>query len=75
MLADHVGQMNRQKILDGVINSIYPRSIVIKVLDITNFEGSQIDEIFQDVNERRHRLILAVNKIDALPDGFSVDRL
>eukprot|EP00347_Sterkiella_histriomuscorum_P020009 403339447 len=75
VLADHVGKMDRQKILDGVLSSIYPRSIIIKVIDITNFEGSQIDEIIEDVNQRRHRLILVVNKIDALPDGFSVLRL
>jgi ribosome biogenesis GTPase A len=54
---------------------MYSKSIVIKVMDITNFEGSLIDEFFEEVNAKKHRLILVVNKIDALPSGFSVERV
>ncbi len=54
---------------------MYRRSVVIKVLDITNFEGSEIDELYEEVNQKKHRLIVVVNKIDALPPGFSVERV
>ena len=40
LLADHVNKMDRGKILDGVLGKIYPHSIIIKVVDIANFEGS-----------------------------------
>ena len=54
---------------------MYYKSIVIKVIDMANFEGSQIPEIFENVNKKKHKLIIVCNKIDALPKGFSVDRL
>ena len=54
---------------------MYAKSVIIKVVDITNFEGSQIQEIYDEVNRKKHRLILVVNKIDSLPDGFTVDRV
>ena len=54
---------------------IYGRSIVLYVLDITNFEGSQIEEIYDLINNKRHRVIVVVNKIDALPKGFNIQKL
>ena len=67
--------MDREKILKSVIDKIYFKSIVIKVIDMANFEGSQIPEIYENVNLKKHKLIIVCNKIDALPKGFSVDRL
>ena len=54
---------------------MYSRSILIYVLDITNFEGSQIDEIYKLINDKKHRVLVVVNKIDALPLGFAVRNL
>ena len=45
------------------------------MVDITNFEGSQIEEIYELINSGRHRVMVVVNKIDALPKGFTVSRL
>ena len=75
VLARHVHKMERDKILSQVLNKMYSRSIIIKVIDMANFEGSQIEEIYEHVNLKRHKLIIVGNKIDALPKGFDVDRL
>ena len=45
------------------------------MIDITNFEGSQIEEIYQLINSGSHRVLVVVNKIDALPKGFKVSSL
>jgi 30S ribosome assembly GTPase len=67
--------MDREKILSSILEKMYYKSIVIKVLDMANFEGSQIEEIYENVNLKKHKLLIVCNKIDALPKGFSVDRL
>ena len=54
---------------------MYSRSIVIKVIDMANFEGSQIPELYDHVNMKKHKLIIVANKIDALPKGMKVDRI
>jgi ribosome biogenesis GTPase A len=41
------------------------------VIDIINFEGSQIDEIYELINSGKHRVLVVINKIDALPLGFN----
>lgn len=66
--------MNREKIIEEVLYKMYPRSIVIKVIDIVNFEGSQIEEVYKNVNEKKHRLIIVINKIDSLPKGLNIER-
>ena len=74
-LAHFVQKMDREKILSSILEKMYYKSIVIKVIDMANFEGSQIPEIFENVNQKKHKLIIVCNKIDALPKGFSVDRV
>ena len=71
-LADHVASFNRAQIIKNIFKQIYSRSIIIYVIDITNFEGSQIEEIYQLINSGKHRVLVVVNKIDALPKGFKV---
>lgn len=75
VLAHHVHKMDREKILSGVLDKMYSKSIVIKVVDMANFDGSQIPEIYENVNLKKHRLIIVANKIDALPKGTEVERL
>ena len=75
MLAHHVHRMDRDKILSSVLDKMYYKSIVIMVIDMANFEGSLIPEIFDNVNQKKHRLIIVCNKIDALPKGMDVERL
>ena len=43
--------------------------------DISNFEGSFDKEILKEVEKGKHKLLFVANKIDALPKGFTVDRL
>lgn len=74
-LSDHVTAFDREALMQSMFRQIYGRSIILYVLDITNFEGSQIDEIYDLINQKRHRVIVVVNKIDALPKGFTVERL
>ncbi len=40
VLAHHVHSMNREEILKNIIQKMYFKSIVIKVIDMVNFEGS-----------------------------------
>ena len=42
---------------------------------MSNFEGSLTPEILTEIETKKHRLIFVGNKIDALPVGFTVDRL
>ena len=58
-----------------MFSKIYPRSVIVYVCDMSNFEGSLVPEILAEVQKKRHRLILVGNKIDALPKGFSIERL
>lgn len=74
-LSDHVAQFNREEIIRNVFKQIYSRSIIVYVIDIMNFEGSQIEEIYDLINNGKHRVLLVVNKIDALPLGFNVQNL
>lgn len=71
-LAKHVLEMDRKNILDKVFKKIHENSIIIKVVDIANFEGSIIEEVFGLINRKKHRLLLVVNKIDAMPKGFDI---
>ena len=74
-MSDFVTSFDRAGLIKNLFRQIYGRSIILYVLDITNFEGSQIDEIYDLINNKRHRVIVVVNKIDALPKGFTVERL
>lgn len=50
LLAHHVQRMDRDKILKSILDKMYSKSIVIMVIDMANFEGSLIPEIFEFVN-------------------------
>ena len=58
-----------------MFSKIYPRSIIIFVCDMSNFEGSLTPEILNEIETKKHRLIFVGNKIDTLPVGFTIDRL
>lgn len=53
LLAHHVHSMNRDEILKSILEKMYFKSIVIKVIDMANFEGSQIQEIYENVNLKK----------------------
>jgi hypothetical protein len=40
VLAHHVHSMNREEILMNILAKMFHKSIVIKVIDMANFEGS-----------------------------------
>ena len=58
-----------------MLPKIYSRSIIIYVCDAANFEASIVPEVFEKIEKEHHRVILVVNKIDALPKGFKMDTL
>jgi hypothetical protein len=39
-LSEYVASFNRKEIIRNVFKQIYSRSIIVYVIDITNFEGS-----------------------------------
>lgn len=75
LLAPYVNDFNRKELIRVLFSKIYPRSIIIYVADMTNFEGSLAPEILTEVEAKKHRLIFVGNKIDALPSGFTIDRV
>ena len=56
-----------------MLPKIYPRSIIVYVCDAANFEASIVPEIFDKIIREHHRVIIVVNKLDALPKGFKID--
>ena len=74
-LSDHVANFNRDGIIRNIFKQVYHGSIIMYVIDITNFEGSQIDEIYELINKKKCRVMIIVNKIDALPNSFKVSNL
>ena len=75
MLAEHVNNFDRDKLLRTMLPKIYSRSIIVYVCDAANFEASIVPEVFEMIEKERHRLLVVVNKIDALPKGFKLDSL
>lgn len=75
LLAPYVNDFNRKELLRVMFSKIYPRSVIVYVCDMSNFEGSLADEILKEVEMKKHRLIFVGNKIDTLPSGFTIDRV
>lgn len=67
LLAPHVNNFDREKLLKLMLPKIYARSIIIYVCDTANFEASIVPEVFEMIEKNHHRVILVANKIDALP--------
>jgi hypothetical protein len=49
LLAPFVNQFNRKELLKQIFSKIYPRSIILFVCDMSNFEGSLTPEILEEV--------------------------
>ena len=75
MLAPFVNSFNREKLLKIMFSKIYARSIIIYVVDMSNFEGCIVPEVLRMVEKDHHRLIFVCNKIDTLPKGFKMETL
>ena len=73
LLAPHVHNFDRKELLRTMLPKIYPRSIIVYVCDVANFEASIVPEIFDKIIREHHRVIIVVNKLDALPKGFKID--
>ena len=67
MLAPYVADFDRERLLKIMLPKIYSRSIIVYVVDMTNFEASIVPEIFEMIEQKHHRLIVVANKIDAIP--------
>lgn len=75
LLAPYVSSLDRKELLKQIFGKIYNRSVIVYVCDISNFEGSLDPELLAMIEKGKHRLLFVANKIDALPRGFSVDRV
>lgn len=58
-----------------MLPKIYSRSIILYVCDAANFEASIVPEVFRMIEKEKHRVVIVLNKIDALPKGFKLDTL
>ena len=61
--------------LSDIFNPIKHRSVILKVVDIIDFNGSFIQEIYNFAKEKNCSILLILNKIDALPTGFKETRI
>lgn len=50
-------------------------SIILYIIDIIDFNGSLIKEVFDMSTEKKSHVILVLNKIDALPLNFKKERI
>lgn len=58
-----------------MFSKIYKKSICLYVCDISNFEGSLDQEVLTEIEKGKHTMIFIANKIDALPKGFTIERV
>ena len=49
LLAPYVNDFNKKELLREIFKKIYPRSIIIYVCDMSNFEGSISQEILEQI--------------------------
>lgn len=63
------------KSLQDIFDPIKHNSIILKVVDIIDFNGSFIQEIYQFAKEKKCHMLLILNKIDALPLGYKDTRI
>jgi len=66
------------EVVEKVVRRMRKGSIVLKIVDITDFESSLVPELFDACRQRQFPVILVVNKVDALPQTLrdkALDRL
>ncbi|OMJ86168.1 hypothetical protein SteCoe_12371 [Stentor coeruleus] len=61
--------------LKEIFEPIKHYSIIIKVVDIIDFNGSFIKEVYDLASDKKCHLILVLNKFDALPVGAKETRI
>jgi 30S ribosome assembly GTPase len=61
--------------LQEIFEPIKYNSIILKVVDILDFNGSFIQEICEFATQKNTHMILVINKIDALPTGYKPTRI
>jgi len=52
MLAPYVSEFNRELLIKEMFSKIYPRSVIVYVCDMSNFEGSQVPELLEEVQKK-----------------------
>mmetsp|Transcript_14282 Transcript_14282/g.20878 ORF Transcript_14282/g.20878 Transcript_14282/m.20878 type:complete len:464 (-) Transcript_14282:1784-3175(-) len=58
-----------------LFESIQPNSVVLKVVDLLDFEGTLRKDVFDLIQQKNCKCILVPNKIDALPPGYKYERI
>ena len=81
----HYGQLTDTKaelvlkspetLMTDIFGMVKYNSIMIKVVDLLDFNGSLIEEIFQRAAARKSHMILVLNKVDALPSDAKIERI
>ncbi|CAI2386276.1 unnamed protein product [Moneuplotes crassus] len=74
LLSDFVLDFDHKGIMDYIKKHIHYRDIIIKIVDITDFQGTIMPEIFEVARHNKNHLILVVNKVDCLPKHVSFIR-
>ena len=64
-----------ETLMTDIFGMIKFNSIIIKVVDLLDFNGSLIEEIFLRAAARKSHVILVLNKIDALPSEAKIERI
>ena len=68
-------EININKALKAVTKSIKKGSTIIKVMDITNWEGSLIPQLIDLSKQKEWHLVIVINRLDVLPKYASKPRV
>lgn len=74
-MSNYVANFDREGVLKYIVEQIKHWDIIVKVVDILDFEATQIQEIYDIAKKEKCELIVIVNKCDCLPRRVSFDRV
>jgi len=74
-MSNYVANFDREGVLNYIVDQIKHWDIIVKVVDILDFEATQIQEIYDKAKKEHCELIVIVNKCDCLPRRVSFDRV
>lgn len=63
------------KILNYIFSSMKNHSVILKIVDLIDFNGSFIQEIYTEASKKHCHMILIANKIDVLPKEYKYSRI
>jgi ribosome biogenesis GTPase A len=70
-----IASKSSESLLEDIFNMVKFNSIIIQVVDLLDFNGSLLKEVFERSLSKKSHVILVVNKIDALPLEAKLERI